>query len=181
MENKESKNLWISRTGKNFDKRFVRAIVKLVEEGVPRRELLKKYSLSLSTLDGWMKEYGSEGYHQSKRRSYSKLQKRTIVTAIEQGRMSLEEARVAYQIKSTDLIRDWIRDFKKEKPDLCKVNASVMATEKSDHNTEDLQALKKALEEAELKIRALNTMIDMAEEQLKIEIRKKSGAKQSQG
>ena len=37
---------------------------------------------------------------------------------------------------------------------------------------------KKALEEAELKIRALNTMIDMAEEQLKIEIRKKSGAKQ---
>ena len=39
--------------------------------------------------------------------------------------------------------------------------------------------LQKALQEAELKIKALNTLIDVAEEQLKIEIRKKSGAKQS--
>jgi transposase len=39
--------------------------------------------------------------------------------------------------------------------------------------------LQKALEEAELKIKALNTLIDVAEEQLKIDIRKKSGAKQS--
>ncbi|MBK7245556.1 MAG: hypothetical protein IPH98_17230 [Saprospiraceae bacterium] len=40
-------------------------------------------------------------------------------------------------------------------------------------------ALEKALEEAELKIKALNTLIDLAEEQLNIDIRKKSGAKQS--
>ena len=33
--------------------------------------------------------------------------------------------------------------------------------------------------EAELKIKALNTLIDVAEEQLKIDIRKKSGARQS--
>jgi hypothetical protein len=41
------------------------------------------------------------------------------------------------------------------------------------------EALLKALQEAELKIKALNTLIDVAEEQLKIDIRKKSGAKQS--
>ena len=41
------------------------------------------------------------------------------------------------------------------------------------------EALQKALQEAELKIKALNTLIDVAEEQLKIDIRKKSGAKQS--
>ena len=41
------------------------------------------------------------------------------------------------------------------------------------------EALQKALEESELKIKALNTLIDVAEEQLKIDIRKKSGAKQS--
>ena len=39
--------------------------------------------------------------------------------------------------------------------------------------------MKKALQEAELKIKALNTLIDVAEDQLKIDIRKKSGAKQS--
>jgi hypothetical protein len=43
----------------------------------------------------------------------------------------------------------------------------------------DNEALKKALEEAQLKVAALNTLIDVAEEQLKINIRKKPGAKQS--
>jgi transposase len=41
------------------------------------------------------------------------------------------------------------------------------------------EALQKALEEAELKLKALNILIDVAEEQLKIDIRKKSGARQS--
>jgi hypothetical protein len=40
-------------------------------------------------------------------------------------------------------------------------------------------ALKKALEEAQLKISALNTLIDVAEGQFKISIRKKAGARQS--
>jgi transposase len=39
--------------------------------------------------------------------------------------------------------------------------------------------LKRALQEANLKIKALDTIIDIAEEQLKIDIRKKSGARQS--
>jgi hypothetical protein len=44
---------------------------------------------------------------------------------------------------------------------------------------EEKKALRKALEEAELKIKALNTLIDVAEDQLKVQIRKKPGAKQS--
>ena len=42
-----------------------------------------------------------------------------------------------------------------------------------------LEALKEALAFAELKNVALNTMIDIAERQFKIDIRKKSGARQS--
>ena len=41
------------------------------------------------------------------------------------------------------------------------------------------EALKKALAEAQLKISALNTLIDVAEDQFKIRIRKKAGARQS--
>ena len=41
------------------------------------------------------------------------------------------------------------------------------------------EALKKALEDAQLKISALNTLIDVAEDQFKIKIRKKAGARQS--
>ncbi len=44
---------------------------------------------------------------------------------------------------------------------------------------ERIKVLEHALQEAQLKIAALNTLIDVAEEQLKINIRKKPGAKQS--
>jgi hypothetical protein len=46
-------------------------------------------------------------------------------------------------------------------------------------STIEQNGLEQQLAEAQLKIRALETMIDIAEEQLKIDIRKKSGAKQS--
>ena len=42
----------------------------------------------------------------------------------------------------------------------------------------DVKELQKQLREAKLKNKLLNTMIDIAEEQLKIDIRKKSGTKQ---
>lgn len=53
----------------------------------------------------------------------------------------------------------------------------------SDESSSDLEQeneeLKKALELAMLKVAGLETMIDIAEDQLNIDIRKKSGAKQS--
>ena len=54
-----------------------------------------------------------------------------------------------------------------------------MSKKKKVDTTSQTAALQKALQEAELKIKALNTLIDVAEEQLKIDIRKKSGARQS--
>ena len=43
------------------------------------------------------------------------------------------------------------------------------------------ERLQKALEHALLKNRALETLIDVAEEELNIQVRKKSGPKQSKG
>jgi transposase len=44
---------------------------------------------------------------------------------------------------------------------------------------DEIKRLQQQLADANLKIAALNTLIDVAEEQLKINIRKKPGAKQS--
>jgi hypothetical protein len=44
-----------------------------------------------------------------------------------------------------------------------------------------LRAVTRALERSELKVHALETVIKVAEEDLKIKIRKKSGTKQSKG
>ena len=173
---KVENNVFRSNKQARFDIRLIQKIVKEVEEGLPRKEAKRIYGLGKSSLDIWMNRYGSEHYHQHlKRRSYTKLQKRTIVTAIDQGRMSIKEARSAYSIKTEKTIRDWILAFKDEKVDLCKETEPRMANKVPPER----QALEKALKEAELKIKALNTLIDVAEEHLKIAIRKKSGAKQS--
>lgn len=178
METSKQTENYVLRSGKQerYDKRLIKKIVQEVEAGLPRKEAKRIYKLGKSSLDLWMNKYGSEHYHQNlKRRSYTKLQKRTIVTAIEQGRMTIKEAQTAYNIKTEKTIRDWLLRFKEEKVDICIETQPRMATKKPS----DKQALEKALEEAELKIKALNTLIDVAEEQLKIDIRKKSGAKQS--
>jgi transposase len=178
METTKQEENYLERSSKQerYDKRLILKIVKEVEAGLPRKEAKHIYKLGKSSLDIWMKRYGSEHYHQNlKRRSYTKLQKRTIVTAIEQGRMTIKEAQTAYNIKTEKTIRDWLLRFKEEKVDLCVEIQPQMAKQKSP----DKQALEKALQEAELKIKALNTLIDVAEDQLKIDIRKKSGAKQS--
>lgn len=127
-----------------------------------------------------MIRYGSTEYHQNiKRRVYNNLQKRTIVTAIEQGRMSIKEAQIAYDIKTGKTIRDWMSQYKAEKVEVCIENKFQMVQKKPTSKSSETAALEKALQEAELKIKALNTLIDVAEDQLKIDIRKKSGAKQS--
>lgn len=154
-------------------------IVKEVENGLPRKEANRIYGLGKASLDGWMRDYGSPEYQEKiKRRSYPKLQKRTIVTAIEQGRLTIKDAKTAYNIKSEKIIRNLIVQYKSEKVEICIENTSPIAKDKPSSKDLEKEALQKALLEAELRIKALNTVIDVAEEQLKIDIRKKSGAKQ---
>jgi transposase len=163
-----------------YDKRLILKIIKEVEEGLPRKEATRIYGLGKSTLDNWFQDYGSPNYQQHiKRKSYSNLQKRTIVSAIEQGRMSIKEAQVAYKVKNPKSIREWLHQYKSEKVEICIEKQMPMSKKKKIPVASQTSALQKALQEAELKIKALNTLIDVAEEQLKIDIRKKSGARQS--
>src|SRR5258705_7205792 len=85
-----------------YDKRLILKIVKEVEDGLPRKEAIRIYGLGKASIDTWLRNYGSPNYQEHiKRRKYSNLQKRTIVSAIEQGRISLKEAQIAYKIKSS--------------------------------------------------------------------------------
>lgn len=179
-EKKENYGFRESKTS-HYDRRLILKIVKEVEGGLPRKEAIRIYDLGKSSLDGWMRTYGSLEYQeQTKRKNYTNLQKRTIVTAVEQGRLSIKDAKIAYNIKSEKSIRDWIRQYKTEKVEICIENTLPMAKIKPSAQDFEKEALRKALQEAELKIKALNTLIDVAEDHLKIDIRKKSGAKQSQ-
>lgn len=181
MEDKKQEIYAVRDYGQSrYDKRLILKIVSEVEAGLPRKEANRIYGLGKSTLHSWMRDYGSPNYRENiKRQCYSNLQKRTIVAAIEQGRMSIEEAQTAYRIKTAKLIRNWLTQFKTEKVELCMVTELPMAKKSQPVSSAEADALKKALEEAQMKIKALNTLIDVAEDQLKIDIRKKSGARQS--
>ena len=144
---------------------------------MPRREVYLIYSVSRSTVNGWMREYGSASYQVSKKGQLNNAQKRSMIRAIREGRMTLQEAKLAYHMKSYTAALNILRQ-EGEKSEL-----GVLMDTKSNNvpqeEDEEKKVLRKALEEAELKIKALNTLIDVAEDQLKVPIRKKPGAKQS--
>jgi transposase-like protein len=167
----------IKKVVRRFARKDILSAVRLVEEGSARRDVLSQFGCSETTLGEWLRVYGSASYHQNKRKTYSKTEKRAVVQAFTNG-MSLKEVSIAYGITSVKLIRDWVRQSEEEKFDLY-VSEEVMAKKKKEQEPEDVAALRQELELAKLKIEALNTLIDVAEDHLKIDIRKKSGAGRS--
>ena len=171
-------------TCRRYDKNFTLEIVESIERGVPRSAITREHGIARSVLAGWMRDYGSPGYHASKQGHLSQQEKRSIVRAIEEGRMTIFEARAAYRVNSTVTITKWLKESKRENAELVASNRSLMAN-KEENQQPDPDSKKalaeelKKLEEAELKVKALNTLIDVAEEQFKIAIRKKAGARQS--
>ena len=177
METTETEFIYSERTNNQqcFDKRLIEHVVYLVEQGVPRRDVLAQYGMSKKTLNNWISKWATI----KKRREYSLSEKRSVVRAVESG-MSIRQARIAFDIASDRSIREWIKGFKEENSELSSSNPLQVAKKITDRSGKtELEALQRALEEEILKNRALNTMIDIAEQQLKIDIRKKSGAKQS--
>ena len=144
-----------------------------VESGLSRREVCEKHGMTYGTLGSWIKRYGSKEFN-NRRIQLTNDQKRLIVHGIQQGTMTIAEAMLAYQIKASKTIRTWLRECNKD------INVDIDLKESmiSSSNEPMSQELQRALHQANLKVLALETMIDVAEEQLKINIRKKPGAKQ---
>jgi hypothetical protein len=110
----------------------------------------------------------------------NKSEKRWLIREIESGRMSLSEAREHIASFYKDPGRQILYWQKQFSSDII-LTLPVM-TEKEKQKLQALQKrlkeLERQLEDAQMKNIALETMIDVAEEQLRIPIRKKSGPKQ---
>lgn len=167
-----------------YDKRFVSQVLEEIYNGMPRQLACKKYKLKPGTLSRWIRVdrdgLGSAGLDKPATIQF----KRSVARAVESGRLTIQEAQRTYGIGCPRTIKSWIDQLKLENDELALVNDSEMKKKKaskgsSTDDNQDVKALKRALEEAQLKVAALNTLIDVAEEQLKINIRKKPGAKQS--
>lgn len=121
------------------------------------------------------------GFEQAKI-DYSKYEpsfRRWLVQEIESGRMSWQEARTRFNLPHRfDLnYKDWQKKYSEE----IVVSLSLMSAKERSDNQElekRIKQLEKELELAQMKSVALNTMIDIAEKDYKLEIRKKFGPKQ---
>ena len=108
--------------------------------------------------------------------SYEKAFRRWLVFEIETQKMTAKEASENFNI-SLSVIYHWREKYSKE--------LVIPLQDMTIEEKQELELLQKQLKEAEkqlaeasIKNIALNMLIDVAEEKLKISIRKKSGAKQ---
>ncbi len=108
---------------------------------------------------------------------YSESLKREIVFQVQSGQISKEEARRKYGIKGYTTILKWIRKFEGSDPYL----QSLMDYNKSDKKEliKRIKELERKLEDEQIRSFGYSKMIDIAEDQLKVPIRKKPDTKQS--
>lgn len=173
----------------HFQKSLRDEIIESIEAGMPRSVIVYRYGVSRSTLCDWMRNHGSDAYRAKQLGKHlSDIEKRSIVRSIEQGALTPHAARKAYSISGYTLNK-WLRESAKENVELAVHDLDLMEkkpAEQPDLPDPEKEALKKALQEAQralqeaqMKNRALNTLIDVAEDQFKIAIRKKAGARRS--
>jgi transposase len=103
--------------------------------------------------------------------------KKSVIKEVLEGHICKDEARRYYGIKGKSTVLNWIRKF-----DISQNHEMAKKRIQPYPETAQLEAenkrLREELELERLRVLSLNVMIDLAEEQLKVPIRKKSGAKQ---
>jgi transposase len=102
--------------------------------------------------------------------------KRWLAREIESGKMSVKEATERFRFDPRTLI-DWLNRYSLGK----ELSLAIMTPEEKQEKVlleKRIKELEKALDYAKLKNIAVETMIDIAEKQFKISIRKKAGPKQ---
>lgn len=113
------------------------------------------------------------------RKRYSDKFKRDVIQKVLDGKMCREEAQRKFGIKGHSSVTRWIN--KNDVSILSSMNSKTSNMEPV-KSFQELQVenrrLRQELDFEQLRVRALNVMIDIAEDQFKIPIRKKPGAKQ---
>jgi transposase len=109
------------------------------------------------------------------------FRKMVVMDLLTSGK-SVQEIAEKYNLRHFNTVTVWKKQLKRMYgEDLINVlpqEASPALREQKDHIEKRNNQLQKALEDANLKITALETLIEIAEKDFKIQIRKKGGSKQ---
>ncbi len=116
---------------------------------------------------------------------YPEELKRKIAKEYLAGKASAGYLAEEHGLKNKGIVKEFVKWYRR-KDELCVQNQDTLSGNKASTDAaselsvqEQLKQLKRQLEFSHLKVEALETMIDLAEKEFQIDIRKKSGAKQS--
>ncbi len=152
---------------------LIKLVVTELEAGLSVEAVFNKYGkIGRRSLQDWHLKYGTGKKVDWGGRRIASHIKQQAVFELESGMLTREEVIRKYQI-SLRALYQWRKNQKV--PIVSDVNVASEAT--SMENTER-QALLQQMNELKLKITALETMIDLAEQQYDFPIRKKFGTKQ---
>jgi len=117
---------------------------------------------------------------------YEASLRRKVCEELLSGTITAKEVSTKYNIPGGSTVIRWLKKYQEEQAELAKLPSMSTEPVKSETNdlsansAEDYRKLQEELKLARLKVAALETMIDIAEDQFNIEIRKKSGTKPSE-
>lgn len=152
-----------------FPKEERKIIVSLIEQGeLTRQQAMKEYNIAeADTLRSWILRYAANP-ESVLGKVFTKSEKRQAAYRIITGEVSTSQLAIELCVDPSSL-RRWIREVKTE---------AGYSNEKNPSADVERTTQSQTVEDLQLKVAALNTMIDIAEKELGIDIRKKSGTKQ---
>jgi len=112
--------------------------------------------------------------------TFSEAFKEKLILLVMYQNQSAKEIAISYRLPNFHILLNWITNYKKKLEKGAITLATMDPKEKNDllATKQRIKQLEKALEKANILIYGLNSMIDYAEKELKIPIRKKRGTKQ---
>jgi transposase len=154
-------------------------VVKQIEAGeLSVKEASVQYEVGSVTVKNWLRKYSQiPGVIQSKKH-IPKDEKRKVVREIEQGFTSRNEAAKRFKVDPST-ISQWVSQYS------CKVKTPLIQMQEETANgngplpivQDENKQLKFTVKQLELKVAALETLLDLAEKELRFPIRKNYGTK----
>ncbi|MBD0332436.1 MAG: hypothetical protein ICV66_07250 [Chitinophagaceae bacterium] len=146
-------------------------IVAQIEQGILSfNEALVKYKIaSRKTLYSWITTYAQDPSVVRKTTKHHYSHRRQVAISVQAGLISVQDAARQNSV-SERTIEDWLELLKESNLEN-KIEAAMPDKSLDDTTKASVEALK-------LKVAALETMIDLAQEKFSIDIRKKCGTKQ---
>jgi transposase len=154
-----------------YSKKEIRELVSEIENSeFCISEAAEKYGVSSFSVKKWLQRYSKTITVKKVKPRLSEEIKKTIIRDIQAGLQTINGAATKLNV-SPQAINTWLKKYS--------IQAVSQVKSIQDNSSKMDKTSLKEIEELKLKVMALETMIDVAEKELNIDIRKKSGTKRS--